>query len=266
MALKEFLLSKTFRKHILLAILLTIILLWISMRILSLYTHRGESIAVPDFSGLTMDQAKGVAKKMHLRIEVTDSVYRAGKPSGTILMQNPGTGHRVKSGRMIALTLVSSVPGQEEVPKLTDISLRQAKVLLESKGFVVGKIEFRPSEFNDLVLEQKSNGIPVTPGSRLDSGSSIDLVVGLNIGSNETFIPDFSGLTFAEAQIIIELHQLQPGTVTFDESVVSHEDSVAAVVVSQEPAADSTLIVPTGSIINLVLSLKAKAEPGTPNP
>jgi eukaryotic-like serine/threonine-protein kinase len=266
MALKEFLLSKTFRKHFLIAILLTIVLLWLSMMMLSLYTHRGEKIAVPDFTGLTMDQALRAAKKMNLRIEVVDSVYRAGKTAGTVLMQNPGTGHKVKSGRLISLTLVSSVPGQEEVPKLTDISLRQAKVLLESKGFVVGKVEFRHSEFNDLVLEQKSNGIPIAPGSHLDSGSYIDLVVGLNIGSNETFIPDFSGLTFAEAQIIIELHQLMPGTVTFDETVVSHEDSVAAKVFSQDPAADSTLIVPTGSIINLVLSLKAKDEPATPLP
>jgi len=266
MALKEFLLSKTFRKHFVIAILLTIVLLWISMMMLSLYTHRGEKIAVPDFTGMTMDQALRSAKKMNLRIEVEDSVYRAGKPAGTVLMQNPGTGHKVKSGRMITLTLVSSVPGQEEVPKLTDISLRQAKVLLESKGFVVGKVEFRPSEFNDLVLEQKNNGIPVAPGSQLDSGSSIDLVVGLNIGSNETFIPDFSGLTFAEAQIIIELHQLQPGTLTFDETVVSHEDSVAALVISQVPAADSTVIVPSGSLINLVLSLKAKGESGTPIP
>lgn len=266
MALKEFLLSKTFRKHFLLAILLTIVLLWITMKILSLYTHRGESIAVPDFSGMTMEHANRVAKKMNLRIGVEDSVYRAGRPAGTILMQNPGSGHKVKSGRMISLTLVSSIPGQEVVPKLTDISLRQAKVLLESKGFVVGKVEFRPSEFNDLVLEQKNNGVPVAPGSHLDSGSSIDLVVGLNIGSNETFIPDFSGLTFAEAQIIIELHQLQAGTVTFDETVVSHEDSVAAKVVTQMPAADSTMIVPSGSIINLVFSLKAKDESGIPLP
>jgi beta-lactam-binding protein with PASTA domain len=266
MALKEFLLSKTFRKHFLLAILLTIVLLWISMKILSLYTHRGEKITVPDLSGLTLSQAGKVSKKLNLRIEVADSVYRAGKPSGTVLMQNPGTGHIVKSGRMISLTLVSSVPGQEVVPKLTDISLRQAKVLLESKGFVVGKVEFRPSEFNDLVLEQKNEGVPVSPGSKLDSGTSIDLVVGLNIGINETFIPDFTGMSFAEAQIIIELHQLQAGTVTFDETVVSHEDSVAAIVLSQEPAADSTLIVPSGSIINLVLSLKAKAESGTQIP
>lgn len=266
MALKEFLLSKTFRKHFLLAILLTIVLLWISMKFLSLYTHRGEKITVPDLAGLTFNQARQVSKKMNLRIQIEDSVYRAGKPAGTILMQNPGTGHKVKSGRMIYLTLVSSVPGKEVVPKLTDISLRQAKVLLESKGFVVGKVEFRPSEFNDLVLEQKSNGTPVSPGSQLDSGSFIDLVVGLNIGINETFIPDFSGMTFAEAQIIIELHQLQAGTITFDETVVSHEDSVAALVFSQEPAADSTLIVPSGSLINLVLSLKEKAESGTQNP
>lgn len=264
MALKEFLLSKTFRKHLLLAFLLTIVLLWLTMKILSLYTHRGESLPVPDFSGLTLRDAIQVGAKMNLRFEVEDSVYKAGKPAGTVLMQNPGPGRMVKKGRMIYLTMVSARPGQEIVPKLTDISLRQAKVLLESKGFTVGNVKFVPSEFNDLVLEQKSNGVAVQPGSRLDSGSSIDLVVGLNIGINETFIPDFTGMTFAEAQIIIELQKLQPGTIVFDGTFASSADSAAAKVISQEPAADSTLIVPAGSLINLVFSLQETSEAEKP--
>ena len=258
MELKAFLLSKTFRKHILAAIVLTIVLLWLTMMILSLYTHRGESLPVPDFSGLTPAQAQQTARKMHLRFEVEDSVFKADKKPGTILMQNPGAGHRIKSGRLIYLTLVSSVPVQEEVPKVTDISLRQAKVLLESKGFVLGKISLIPSEFNDLVLDQKFNGTPVVPGTRLYNGSTIDLVVGQNIGSNETFIPDFTGLPLAEALIICNLKQLQTGSVVFDASVSSREDSLAAIVVSQSPLADSTVIVPANSAVNLVLSLKAK--------
>ena len=47
---------------------------------------------------------------MNLRFEVEDSVYKAGKKAGTILMQNPGAGHKIKSGRLIYLTMVSSVP------------------------------------------------------------------------------------------------------------------------------------------------------------
>lgn len=258
MALKEFLLSKTFRKHVLIALLLTLVLLWLALQILSLYTHRGESLPIPDLSGLTVGQAQQVGRKMKLRFEVTDSVYKAGRTPGTILMQNPGAGRKVKSGRMVYLTLVSAIPGQEILPKLTDVSLRQAKVLLEAKGFVLGKVELIPSEFNDLVLDQKYNGLPVTPGTRLNSGTTIDLVVGQNIGSNETFIPDFSGLPLAEVLIVCNLKQLQTGTVVYDESVKTREDSLAATVISQEPAADSTLIVPAGSLVNLILSLKEK--------
>jgi beta-lactam-binding protein with PASTA domain len=258
MAIREFLLSKTLRKHFLAALLLTVVLLWLSMQILSLYTHRGESLAIPDFSGMTMAEAQRVAKKMNLRFELSDSIYKAGKKPGTILMQNPGAGHKIKSGRMIYLTLVSSIPGQEEVPKLTDISLRQARVLLESKGFALGRVEFIPSEFNDLVLEQKNNGVPVLPGSRLDNGATIDLVVGQNGGINETLIPDFTGLPLAEVMIMCNLKQLQTGSVVFDESVTNHSDSVTAKVISQFPLADSTVFVPAGSVVNLVLSLQAK--------
>ena len=63
MHLKEFLLSKIFRKHLLIALLLTVVLLWFIIQILSLYTHRGESLAIPDFSGMTMAEAQQVAKK-----------------------------------------------------------------------------------------------------------------------------------------------------------------------------------------------------------
>lgn len=258
MAFKEFLLSKIFRKHLLAAVLLTFILLWLTMMILSFYTHRGESLSIPDFTGMTLPEARRVAKKMDLRFELEDSVYRADRAPGTILMQNPGAGHKIKSGRMIYLTLVSSVPGQEEVPKLTDISLRQARVLLESKGFAIGNVDFKPSEFNDLVLEQKHNGITLLPGSRLDNGATIDLIVGQNLGSYETYIPDFLGLTMAEVLAILNERQLQSGSIAYDASVNNLADSMAARVISQFPAADSTMVVPAGSAINLVLSIHAK--------
>ncbi|MEI7829190.1 MAG: PASTA domain-containing protein [Prolixibacteraceae bacterium] len=258
MHLKEFILSKLFRKHMLAAILLTFVLLWLTMLSLSFYTHRGESLAIPDFTGMTMEDAAQVAKKMHLRFEVEDSVYKADRKVGTILMQNPGAGHKIKSGRMIYLTLVSSVPGQEEVPKLTDISLRQARVILESKGFALGRVDFIPSEFNDLVLEQKNLGIPVLPGAKLNNGATIDLVVGQNSGSNETFVPDFAGLTMAEVLALLQAKQLQSGVVNYDASVTNQSDSMTAKVVSQFPQADSTIFIPAGSTVNLVLSLRAK--------
>ena len=173
-------------------------------------------------------------------------------------MQNPGAGHKIKSGRMIYLTLVSSIPGQEEVPKLTDISLRQAKVLLESKGFVLGNIEFKPSEFSDLVLEQKNKGIPILPGTRLDSGSSIDLVVGQNGLPVETQVPDFTGMTLAEALAVFNAKQLIAGAIQFDGSVTNRSDSMSARIINQFPLADSTVFVPAGSTINLFLSTRPK--------
>lgn len=257
MHLKEFLLSKIFRKHLAAALVLTIVLLWLTMLILSFYTHRGESLAIPDFTGMTINEARQVAKKMNLRFELEDSVFKVNKKAGTILMQKPSAGHKIKSGRMIYLTLVSSVPGQEEVPKLTDISLRQARVLLESKGFAVGRVEFIPSEFNDLVLDQKSKGVTVLPGSRLDNGATIDLVVGQNGGSFETFVPDFTGKTMSEAMVLLKIRMLHSGSIQYDASIKNQSDSMAARVISQFPLADSTIFIPAGSAVNLNLSLGA---------
>jgi hypothetical protein len=62
----------------------------------------------------------------------------------------------------------------------------------------------------------------------------------------------------AEVFALLTAQQLQTGVVEYDSSVTSGADSLSARVVSQFPQADSTLIVPAGSIINLVLSVATK--------
>ena len=154
MRLKEFLTSKIFFKNLGYTVLLTIVLIWFTMIMLSVYTNKGENIPTPDFKGLTVKQAEALVNKNDLRFVIEDSIYRKEIQPGTVVIQNPVPGHKIKPKRLIYLTIASFLPEQVEVPKLTDISLRQARVLLESKGFELGEIVLRPSEFDDLVLEQ----------------------------------------------------------------------------------------------------------------
>ena len=81
-----------------------------------------------------------------------------------VIGQMPEAGHDVKEGRTIFLSICALSPEQVEMPKLTDISFRQAVNIMQTVGLNVGRIEYVPSEFSNLVLAQKLNEESVEPG------------------------------------------------------------------------------------------------------
>lgn len=259
MRLKEFLTSKIFLKNLGYAVLLTIVLIWFTMIMLSFYTNKGENFPTPDFKGLTVGQIEALAYKNDLRFVIEDSVYQKKIQPGTVVTQSPSAGHKIKPNRLIYITLAAFVPEQVEVPKLTDVSMRQAKVLLESKGFALGKVEVRPSEFDDLVLDQKHDGQTISPGFRLDNGSTIDLVVGKNMAGGETKIPDLIALTLSDAKNALKEKSLNIGSVIYDSAILTTFDSLNAVIWKQMPQPDSTTFVMPG--LSMDLWLKLKSEP-----
>ncbi len=254
MGLKQFFTSKTFLKQLGLAVAALLVLAWLAMLAMSVYTNRGESFPTPDFSGKSIGEAEALADDQDVRFVIEDSVYRKEVSPGIVLRQTPMAGHKVKPGRMVYLTISAVYPEQVEVPKLTDVSMRQARVLLESKGFALGTVEYQPSEFNDLVLDARYAGQTILPGSRIDNGATIDLVVGRNLSGNETIIPDLTGLSLESAATLLYSKSLSVGMVQFDTSVLTTEDSLKSRIYRQLPAADSTTIVPQGTAVDLWLS------------
>jgi len=233
------------------------------MVILSFYTNQGESFPTPDFKGMTISQVESLMQKDKLRYVVEDSVFRKDFIPGTVVLQNPSTGHKIKPNRLIYITVASHIPEQTEVPKLTDVSLRQARVLLESKGFALGSVEFKPSEFDELVLDQKFQGLTISPGSRLDNGSTIDLVVGKNMTGGETTVPNLIGLTLKNAQDSAKWRTLNIGSVVYDPSVLTKDDTLNAIIWKQLPEADSTILVKSG--LSIDLWLKVTLENSSPD-
>lgn len=258
MSLKKFITSKIFLKNLGLAILIPFSLIWITMFSISRYTYKGQNILTPDFTGLNIDEVIKIADIKDCRIKVRDSVYRVNIKPGTVLLQNPLAGHAIKPGRIIYLTVTSKLSEKVEVPKLTDISFRQARVLLESKGFSLGKIEFRPSEFDGLVLDQKFDGLSIHQGTRIDNGSTIDLVIGSKNIAGETTVPYLIGLTLSAAKDSIIARLLTPGAVIFDNTLLTTDDTINALVWKQIPPPDSTKLVSAGTSIDLWLMPERK--------
>ena len=263
MRLKEFLLHKIFLKNLGIAVLLTIALIWITLFMLSVYTNKGENFPAPSLKGLTVNQIESLANQHDFRFVIGDSVYRKNFIPGTVVFQNPAAGHKIKPNRLISLTIASFMPEQVEVPKLTDVSIRQARELLESKGFELGNIILSPSEFDDLVLEQKHEGQTIVPGSKLGNGSKIDLVVGKKMFGSSTIIPDLKALTLLPAQNILRSRSLTTGSLIYDPSIRSKADTLSAIIWKQMPQPDSITRVMPGVSVDLWLKIKSQSSDST---
>ncbi len=217
-------------------------------------TRHNNELSVPDFAGMTVEKAELLADAMHLRLDVTDSVYIRGMERGVISRQNPIAGSKVKKDRRILLVINSIAPQMSEVPSVVGLSLRQAKTELMANGLNVGKLIYVTDLATNNVLAQKINGEDVEPGTQVVSYSSIDLVLGLNPDNNTTYVPNLIGYKYLLAKEFLQDYSLNLHRPQFDETVVTYSDSLEAVVYGQFPQGSDSVTYYMGSPVTLYLS------------
>ena len=158
--------------------LIFIALCWATLQWLNVWTGHGDTVNVPDVRGLSEEQATEKLTADGLIIEIADSVYDLKHRPGVVVDQNPHLNTIVKPGRVVYLTINAKTPKMVTVPRLTDISSRQAHAILDGLG--LKNVTETPviSEFKDLVLGATANGQPLVAGARIPINSSINLKVG----------------------------------------------------------------------------------------
>ena len=257
----KFLVSRIFWKH--LAILAgTAILLTASIFIgLKLYTKHGKAYAVPDLRGLTVGEAEMVTRARKLRYKVSDSVFISHEARGTVIDQNPSPNFRVKENRTIFLTINAMNPERVPVANVTGVSLRQARVILESQGLEVGTLIYVPDIAVNNVLRQQYQGNDILPGEMVIKGERIDLVLGEGLSTRTTFVPDLLYLNQETARYRILESSLNLGATLYDTTVTTMEDSLNAFVWRQRPEYAEDVQMRLGSIIDLWLSTDSTLIP-----
>lgn len=251
MSLAKFFISRAFIINLLLALAIIALLLFGTMQGLKMYTHHGVSYPVPNFTGITLNEAIISAKANKLKLEIVDSVFNKKFEPGTIVDQQPVPNSSVKENRTIFLTINSLQPEKVALPKLTDISFRQAQVLIENCGLFVGNISYQPSEYNDLVLKTEQDSAEVFTDDKIIKGTSIDLTVGRSKGNLKTPLPNLTGFTISEAQITLTDAKLNQGVLIYDDTFNTAEDSTNARIWKQLPNPKFVSSVDLGSSIDL---------------
>lgn len=251
----QFLKSKEFIKHLSIAIISISIILYIIFKWLNVYTRHGETVTIPDLKGLEITEAMELLEEQGFRY-VVDSIYTDKAEPGTVYEQEPEANALVKENRNIYLTIVSSDAPSIKLPDLIDVSLREAKAILESYGISINRLIYKPDLAQNAVLAIQYKGKTLKKGDSLKKGDAVDLILGDGFGNLKVGIPNLIGLTYDEALFVIQGSKLIVGAIIFDGNKT---DTAKAVVYKQSPefSTDTTINqISQGETIDLYLKVQ----------
>ena len=237
-------------KRILLAITIFVALAWITLLIVDQYTRHGEFEVVPDLRGMYVEEAELMLSNQGLYPQVIDSVYVRNKKLGTIIEQTPIPNSTVKKDRPIYIIINSRQVRKIPVPDVTDVSFRQADAMLKAVGLNVSGVDYKPSEYKDLVIDIKYRGKSLDPGTRIPENSYLTLVVGSGVGDETVSVPSLKGLTLEDARTETISASVIIGAIQYD--VQPSGDEQEYFIYRQRPSAGQG--VDAGSRIDVWLS------------
>ena len=192
----------------------------------------GKELEVPDVTGMSLGEAKSVLEEAGLRYNVGEQRYDDVVPVGFVISQDPMPGQKIKEAGLVSV--ITSL-GQEEVgiPLLLDLSLMQAKSLLERLGLRVGMID---TSYSDSIRGGRVVATSPPPDSAVYRGTKVDITLS---GAKPLYfvMPDFLGRTFESAKDDILALGLELGEVT----VLETNDSRKGVILLQSPPAGMTV-------------------------
>lgn len=235
--LKDFVFSKHFVKHFGLVVLFYLVAVFITVIYLNLATNHGEKIAVPNFTGMTSNEAKQKIEELGLEYQILDSVYNPKLPEGTVVEQlvEPTTLSKVyvKTGRAIGLRL-SKKSELVEMPSLVHKQVQFAESILEQRSLRYD-IKYRStSEENGSVLEQLYRGRRIQEGEKIPRGATVVLIVGQNDLGEPLALPNLVGLPMDQVKMMLDT----TGFTSYSficQDCLTKEDSMAAIIFGQSP-------------------------------
>lgn len=139
-------------------------------------------VEVPNVVGDNLDTAK--AKLLEANLEVVIEEKESDQEAGTVIEQSLKAGSEAQKGDKI--TIIVSKAAQVEVPRLESLALEDAKAQLESRGLKLGSTTQKNSDSYGANQVMSQN---ISPGSKVDKGTAVDVVVSSGPAVKKTTIP-----------------------------------------------------------------------------
>lgn len=265
----RFFISKQFLFNAAAILVVWILIIRLDMWYLKETTDHGESIEVPSFYKIHMDELDEFVKDKNLDYEIIDSVYMDDWPKGTVCWQYPrptdSTGMSIKTGRTIQLSVVPESPQMVWMNCVQGKSKRMGETILESVG-IRTKVSYKPSpDGSGFIMEHLYNGKPVdTAGMFIPKGSRVELVVSKGNTGEATPLPSVVGLTIIEAK-----QRFSSLAVTAHiecDNCNTPEEIDNSVITRQNPAGGPNVQVAAGTTVTLWSTFGAGGDATNDNP
>ena len=241
----HFLKEKKFYIHLLILVLLSVGLLWLTFKLLNSYTRHDEVFTMPDFIGQDYQLVKHEHSK-DFNFILIDSVYPKGQEPGSIYQQDPLPGSKIKKGRNVYAIIVAVTPEKTTMPNVKGISLREAIGRLESSGLDVDHLEYVNYSFKNNVIEQFYQGSPIAEGTEFVKGSEITLRVGIGDDKSNVKVPNLICKSAEETKRLLNLAGLNLGNVTREDN-----DSLKYMCVRKMSPGPSSSAVKPGTYVDI---------------
>lgn len=188
---------------------------------------------IPTVTGLAYADARKSLESQGFEVQIQDSVYSDTMKPMQVVKQFPEAESQVKINRTIYLTINRAQAPFVQMPNLVSMSFRNAEMVLKQYGLNIKDTIFKPDFARNSVLEQQYNGAVIKPGTQIQQGSGITLVLGNGIGGGQGFIvPDLFGLTYLQAKARLDSMGVSVGAVVTEKDV---RDSAEGYIWKQAP-------------------------------
>ncbi len=179
MSIVKFLTSKTFFKHLAIALGIVVVLVFVLLKFLDIKTNHGEEIPVPDLSKMQVKIAQEKLEELGLELILLDTVdFRSDMPPYSIVEQDPKAENTVKNGRKIYVKVNAGEYDDVTLPALKGKTFRQVSANIKSLGLKEGKISYKPHLAKDEVLAVTQKGKTLKAGDKVKKNSTLDFVLG----------------------------------------------------------------------------------------
>lgn len=193
---------------------------------LKIGTRHNSVIKVPNFMGMTLDNAERVADDNDLKLVVRDSIFDVDLPGGTVVDQLPRISPlrevTVKPGRKIYVTVNAYTRRKVDVPYVAKQTLRQALNQVQRAGLTIARLEYKQDGTStDYVKKQSIGNEEILPSSKRKApvGTGITLQVSYQPNEMTTLTPRLIGLNLQQAKNTLWDNGLNFGEIVYDDSV-----------------------------------------------
>ena len=213
------------------------------------FSGENDEVEVPDFKGMTLEEAQIEAEKYGLKVEEGDQVYSPDQEEGKITSQTPGKGAKVSKGKVITVN-ISLGKKDGVVPNIVGMDYKEAKAYLKDFGFELGMVvKVKSTKPENTVITQS-----VEAGSTADKGTVIDVEVSDGKGKEMKEVPYLIGKDVDTAKSEIIAAGFKVGNIYYEESDEYPKNTIT----SQQYKSGEEL--EEGTAIDIVVSKGSSSE------